>query len=268
MPYRVRSLAITARLLTLGVCIAGAATALGWWKKGELPDPTAVLPEVRESPLQRPTDEPPYVFAYHNTAYTVEPVADYEISGLVVSHNDIFQWGDIYHDATSVDVRDLCVVYGPTAASGAYREPEFWSEPWTCWYRFRNTPSGEFFDEDLSNNHLLSQSEEVRQRIWSTRVGDQVRIRGRLVNYYRTGFPEESRRSSLVRTDTGNGACEVVMVDRFEILSRGGSTWYLLYEQGLFWLKLLLVLKVVTFCLFPYLEVRHNPVTPSTQNKR
>jgi hypothetical protein len=33
------------------------------------------------------------------------------------------------------------------------------------------------------------------------------------------------RNSSLVRTDTGNGACEVVFVEEIEVLKLGNAPW-------------------------------------------
>lgn len=254
---KVPVLAHTSRALSIALIAAVAAISYGWWNKGKLPAPSELTQEVFQVPRQTMRPEAPFVYAYHHTAYTIEPVAAYEITGLVVSHNDIFQWGDIYHDETSVDVRDLCLVFGPTAELGAYRGVEFWSEPWSCWYRYRRGEGELFAGEDMSNTHLLARDPEVRKTLWGTRIGDQVKLTGKLINYYRTGFPEEMRRSSTVRTDTGNGACEVMLVDDVQILGRGTPGAYRLYDLGWFWLKVLLVLKVLAFLIFPHLELRY-----------
>ena len=54
-------------------------------------------------------------------------------------------------------------------------------------------------------------------------VGDQVHFRGYLAEYsHGGGF---KRGTSIVRTDTGNGACETVFVEDVEILKPGGGPW-------------------------------------------
>jgi hypothetical protein len=46
------------------------------------------------------------------------------------------------------------------------------------------------------------------------------------------GFPFK-RGTSTVRTDGGNGACETVYLEDFEILRRGGGPWHLLVKIAL-----------------------------------
>jgi hypothetical protein len=43
-------------------------------------------------------------------------------------------------------------------------------------------------------------------------------------------FHQHSRGSSTVRTDRGNGACEVVYVTEFEILREANAAWRTLYK--------------------------------------
>jgi hypothetical protein len=253
-----RQLDGASRALSIGVLVSFLAFAIGWWKRGELPPPSDLDPQLFSEPKQTIQNFSPYTIAYHHTAYTIEPVATYEIAGLVVSHNDIFQIGDIYHDEKSVDVRDLCFVFGPTAEVGGYHGPKFWSEPWTCWVKWSRPEEGERFAfEDLSNNHLLAESPKIREQIWDSKIGDQIRIRGKLINYYRTGFPEERRSSSLVRDDTGNGACEVLLVEEFEYLKRGNPGWNRIYDLGNLGLWWLMSLKIVSFVLFPWLSLKY-----------
>jgi hypothetical protein len=47
-----------------------------------------------------------------------------------------------------------------------------------------------------------------------------------------------------VRTDSGNGACEVIFFDEIEILVRGTPFWYLLYNGTLVLLALVPVIFV------------------------
>jgi hypothetical protein len=171
----------------------------------------------------------PFEFPYLGKTFFAEPKALYELAGLIVSHNDVTSITDAYNDSSEVNFRDLCIVWGQNLRSGIYRSMRFWSEPWTCfaeadqdWETFRQ--------DQLSNTHLLTAKMDLRNAVWKARRGDQVFARGILVDYCPVGESERMRRSSLVRTDTGNGACEVMFIDEFEILQRGSSPWHSLYE--------------------------------------
>ncbi|MGZ5556026.1 MAG: hypothetical protein ACXW3H_09970, partial [Candidatus Aminicenantales bacterium] len=52
------------------------------------------------------------------------------------------------------------------------------------------------------------------------------------VSYGVKGAPY-ARRSSTLRTDRGNGACEVVYVTEFEILREANSAWRTLHQLSL-----------------------------------
>ena len=67
-----------------------------------------------------------------------------------------------------------------------------------------------------SNMHLIPASFRVRTQLWWVRAGDLVRLRGYLVEADAPGRPPW--RSSLSRTDTGNGACELMWVESVQKL--------------------------------------------------
>jgi hypothetical protein len=188
-----------------------------------------LLPDIQNEPVQSSTEEKIFSFDYKGATYLVEPVAEYELWGLVVSHNDIHAFSDIYHDETSVDIKDICVIWGKNATNRAFTEVEFWSEPWTCYTRWKHGQAQGFSQRDLSNNHLLSDSAKVRETIYSMAVGDQIYLKGLLVNYTEPGglYP---RNSSTTREDTGNGACEVFFVEEAKILKTGPMFWRNLYS--------------------------------------
>ncbi len=65
-----------------------------------------------------------------------------------------------------------------------------------------------------SNNHLIPSSDEVERNIKSIRKGDYVQIEGYLVdiNWKNSSGSKFWWNTSTTRTDTGNGACEVIYV--------------------------------------------------------
>ena len=61
----------------------------------------------------------------------------------------------------------------------------------------------------------------VRER--QIRIGDQIRVKGSLVRYGAVGGG--LRGTSTTREDFGDGACETILVDEFEIVVPGVSWW-------------------------------------------
>jgi hypothetical protein len=213
-----------------------ALLLLAWKQKGRLPSPSEIRPDLLQAPLQEATEREPFEFVYAGQTVRVRPVADYEIWGLVVSHNDIGSLADIYHDSSSVDTKDLCVVWGGNLQSGSLDKVTFESGPWTCYFSY---PQGVRFDgREISNNHLVSDQDALREALAEVRVGDQIHVRGALVDYQLEDWGTHWRRSSKVRDDGGNGACEVLFFDEIEILARGTPFWYALFQTTRFLLFL------------------------------
>lgn len=225
---------------------------VGYWGKGRLPEPDAIEPQLLAEPRQEETLREPFHFVYKAKECRVRPVASYELAGLVVSHNDIESIADIYHDSTSVDTKDLCVVWGDNLTRDDYRRVTYRSGSFTCWFRY---PEGvRFLHRGLSNNHLISDRPAIREAIARVRVGDQVHLEGLLVDYQMDDWREFWRRSSTTRDDAGGGACEVVFVEELTILRRATPFAYAAWSAGLFLLAAVPVLWLGLFWLEVYRE--------------
>jgi len=221
--------------------------ALSWWLERRLPEPSQALPELAQAPVQGATTRTPFEFEYKGKSCQVRPVASYELWGLVVSHNDIHSFSDIYHDATSVDTLDICVAWGRNVASGVYREAEFWSAPFVCYFR---TPPGVDLDPaGVSNNHLITDDPAIRRTLEGVHLGDQVHLRGMLVDYRMEDWGDFWRRTSTVRTDSG---CEVVFLERFDVLRANAPLWHVCAGVA----KLLLVLLPIAWLVAVVVEAR------------
>ena len=200
-----------------------------------LPSPSDVsLQEpLLEAPVQVDGDAPPIPAEKGGIHYTVQPVADYRLVGMVVSRHESDSFADYYHDVwgDNLNVADLCVVWGENLSKGYYRGIEFWSEPFTCNWQTRDEKAwASFRTNEISNNHLIAEDRGLRRRLLSVRVGDVVRIEGQLATYSNDrGF---SRGTSRSREDTGNGACETVWVRNVEILRSANRGWILLRWLG------------------------------------
>ena len=238
------------RKLYFFIALFSALTLFSAFKKNDLIDFTLISSQLAQEPIQEliPPRSPfsePHSFQYMDIQYQVKPIANYELWGLVVSHNDIDGISDTYHDETSVDTKDLCVIWGENILSNNYRAVSYSSGAWTCYFEY---PHGTTFNADkLSNNHIITDNEIIRGTLSQIQIGDQIHIKGELVSYQDERHPEYWRTSSTTRTDGGNGACEVIFANELDIIAVGNPTWRIIY--GLSWkiLIVLLIAKTVTF---------------------
>ncbi len=237
------------RLLSLLLIISVISLLVSWWAKNQLPYTKEISSRLQNEPIQKPSRTSPFNFEYRKRTYSIEPVADYELWGLVVTHNDITGMTDIIHDDDSVDIKDICVVWGDNLQNNDYRDVSYSSGDFTCYYQY-DRPM-DFRHEQLSNNHLLSDNKEVRERIRNIKIGDQVHLKGMLVNYSAAATPDWTRNTSTNRNDSGNGACEVIFVDEFTVLKSTNRMAYFWFDLSL-WLILFLVLfKLAAIAFFP-----------------
>lgn len=236
------------RALTGLVVLSLVLLFLAMDRRGTFVDHTRIEPALLDAPVQTPVEPgPTFDFDYAGETYDVRPVAEYVLCGLVVSHNNADGVADIYHDAKSVDTKDIAVIWGPNLESNDFHDVEFWSGSWMAHCRWRRGTT--FHKRSLSNNHLITDDPSIRADIARIRVGDQVRVTGLLADYRGRSHPETWRPTSTVRTDEGNGACEVLFVREIEFLARGTPGWYAAGNLALWLVGLLVLVKVGLFAI-------------------
>ncbi len=219
---------------------------VSFWKRNDLPPATALLTQLAAEPLQRPTAKPPFAVEYSGVRYAVEPQYEYDLHGMVVSyrqHND-----DNMHRLANdhLNMADLCVVWGGTAASPHLGEIAFWNGVFTCNFETRSRTAWESIrPREVANNHLLSADDVIRGQVARVKIGDQVRIRGWLASY---GTGGNKRGTSTTRDDTGDGACETIFVNDFEIVKPAHGPW----RVALYVSLAMLVLTTVVHFRLPY----------------
>jgi hypothetical protein len=199
------------------------------WLRHDLPRPDRLLDSLQQEPEQLQVREAPFETTVGGVTYTIKPLFSYALHGLVVSMHDTSTWWDYLHREWNdhLNVVDFCVIWGENASSGVYRDIRFSSGQFTCNFQSSTAAAFAAFDmTKISNNHLLTDDPLVAKKLRSVRIGDQVRFHGWLAEYSHNhkgqGF---NRGTSTVRNDTGNGACETVYVQDFDIISRGGGPW-------------------------------------------
>jgi len=208
--------------IALALCVVGAIYLS--FRDVALPEASRIDAGIRESePVQEPSDRRPFVTIIGGYTYTLTPKATYDISGLVVSQHRGDALFNLYHKADPGNIEDVCVVWGEAITNGSYRKVRYKSEEFTCYYSWSGTVIPPFDPTRIANNHLIPADDAVARRIRAIRIGDQIRMKGLLVDYSvsREGRQLLARRTSLTRRDTGNGACEVLYVTDVSVVRPG-----------------------------------------------
>lgn len=86
-------------------------------------------------------------------------------------------------------------------------------------YKYGAPLDPEYVQSHMANNHLIPSTENIRRALSSGKKGDKVILEGYLVNVQAFGAKGSTGiwKSSLVRTDKGGGACEIIYLTKLQI---------------------------------------------------
>jgi len=138
--------------------------------------------------------------------YEILPQADFTVEARVLSREKY------YMDASAeLSPLDLALGWGPMSDTAVIETLDIeQSVRFYTWRMERSPLSLADVIRHSSNMHMIPANEQVEEKLAAVRQGSLVKITGQLVNVRSdSGF---SWSSSLSRTDTGAGACEVVYV--------------------------------------------------------
>lgn len=159
--------------------------------------------------------EDPIVKEIKNGQFTITPVAEYKLSGMVVSKETYSDdWGG------KISPVDLAIVWGKLAET-EYAPYITYSQS-NRWYFYQYKPDSPFENSYVishsSNNHIIPANENILEAVKTIRKGDRIVLEGFLVNIKGTyeGRPV-TRTTSMTRKDTGDGSCEIVYVTKIRI---------------------------------------------------
>jgi hypothetical protein len=145
--------------------------------------------------------------------YRVTALAVYEIRARVL-HTESY-WLDHGADLSPVD---LAVGWGRMSDQSIIDQLEFWQGQ--RWYRywpqkFKFPLSADEMNAHSANMHMIPANDDVKRALKSVRAGNLIEMDGDLVQV--DGPDGFTWRSSLSRTDTGAGACELFRVEKLTI---------------------------------------------------
>lgn len=200
---------------------------VSFWNRNDLPQNIELLPALANEPKQTSTRKKSFEAVYNDVTYLVEPEYEYELYGMIVSYRHHEGNSRMHLQASDhLNMLDVCVVWGDNASNPLIHKLDFWNGIFTCNVKTNNQDAWDSFDMyQLSNNHLISDDDFIRDQVKGIRVGDQIRVRGYLASY--SNERGGKRGTSTTRLDTGDGACETLYVEYFDIMRSATSTWRL-----------------------------------------
>lgn len=209
-----------------------------------------MLPEMQYEPVQTPLNMAPFLAGAKDSVFTVTPLFEYDLYGMVVTYHRSTDLSDTAHArwGDKLNIEDICVLWGSNLLGNMYKNIEFTSGNWTCFFRTKDQNTWETFNQSaISNSHLLAENKQLIKAIRGTHRGDQIHIKGYLVNY--TNVKGFYRNTSTTRQDVGQGACEIVYVTDYKILKRGSPLFYPLFTLSKYLIALSAALLIAIFIL-------------------
>lgn len=194
----------------IAVLMALLAAAIYWHTHRPVTHQPGVLaPEI---PLQEPVRE--NVGALRKGDISITPLATFSITARVLSRAD-YSWDK----ESAISPIDLALGWGRMSDSAVLQNVSVSQSGRFYFWTVQKFPIPEReMIESSANMHLVPADARVERVMKETKAGDVVSFGGFLI---RAQWPNGGTWvSSLTRSDTGAGACELVWVERFEIQPR------------------------------------------------
>lgn len=177
------------------------------WGGREVSQPPGVL--APSPPIQQEIAKPePFDFK----GYRITPLASFEIEARVLGR-------ERYRLGREADLSpiDLALGWGPMSDQAVIDQIEIsQSNRYYHWRTDQLPIPAPVISAHSANMHIIPAAEDIEKELMKIRKGHLVHLGGYLIQ---ANAPDGWRwRSSLTRSDTGGGACEVVLVDRISVL--------------------------------------------------
>ncbi len=177
------------------------------WGNREVSQPPGIL--APGQPLQQAIVDPK---SFDFKGYRITPLASFEIEARVLSR-------ERYRLGREADLSpiDLALGWGPMSAQEVIDQLEIsQSNRYFRWHTDRLPLPANTISRHSANMHIIPAADPIEDELMKIRKGHIVRLGGYLIQ---AKAPDGwSWRSSLTRSDTGGGACEIILVNRISVL--------------------------------------------------
>ncbi len=187
------------------ILIAGLLV-LAWRQCAQAPIEHGPGVRVASAPEQDPIRGPAPEFQVDD--FTITAQAEFFIEARVLSVKDY-----VLGTEAQLSPIDLALGWGPMSDSAVLDQLDISQSGRFYWYRWSGQAPlpPDVIRDHSANMHMIPANSYVEKTLDAVRIGQTVRISGYLVNVDRAdGW---RWRSSLSRTDSGAGACELIWVE-------------------------------------------------------
>lgn len=193
-------------LRLFGLPLALVIIVAMWWAEQR---PVRPAPGLNNTGVeQTETRRPPFAFKGHE----LKPLADFAITARVLSRENYR-----FDRAAELSPVDLALGWGPMTDDETLRRLTL--SQGGRWYHYRWSGEPPIPVDEIvrhsANMHMIPANDDVADALSRVRPGHVVELRGQLVEA--RGADGSRWRSSMTRDDSGNGACEIVFVERVEL---------------------------------------------------
>ena len=197
------------RILQIGLLLAGLWMAIEVWRTHRsaqrlAPGADQAHKAWTSEPMQESTHAPPFTLA----GYQIQPVAEFSLRARVLGRED-YRFGR----EADLSPMDLALGWNRMADPAVYEALNI--RQGGRWYRYSWSdqapiPAAEIIASS-ANMHLIPAHSGVRKVLDRAGKGHFIRMQGKLVQVsHPSGWQWNS---SLTRTDTGHGSCELLYVE-------------------------------------------------------
>ncbi len=172
--------------------------------------PPGMLVASEPTQVNLPVNTPPFDFG----EFHLKPLARFAADARLI-HSEIYRFD---RQAALVPI-DLAVGWGPMSDQQVLDKLRVTQSMRFFWYEYKLPPPipVEQIVSHATNIHIIPSTPGLASLCKSLRWGMLVHLDGELVEA--TGPHIGTWRSSLTRTDSGNGACELLYLEKMEVLS-------------------------------------------------
>ena len=180
-----------------------------WYLHRPINYPAGVLISSDPEQINLPKDTP----AFEQGSFHLKPLAVFSIDARVL-HRKVYRYDN---QAALVPV-DLALGWGPMSDQRVLDQLSISQSGRFYWYQYRQPPiPKEQIISHSTNVHIIPSTPAIASQCKSLRAGSLIHLTGDLVEA--TGPGIGSWKSSLSRTDSGNGACELMWVKEMSVLT-------------------------------------------------
>jgi hypothetical protein len=180
-----------------------------WYRHRPINYPAGVLISSDPEQINLPKDTP----AFEQGSFHLKPLAVFSIDARVL-HRKVYR----YDNQSALVPVDLALGWGPMSDQRVLDQLSISQSGRFYWYQYRQPPiPKEQIISHSTNVHIIPSTPAIASQCKSLRAGSLIHLTGDLVEA--TGPGIGSWKSSLTRTDSGNGACELMWVKEMSVLT-------------------------------------------------